>query len=209
MRGTAFPSTAPRMIIRRRDREDRDLGVEIRCSTTVGKEISLCRLRAQFAAVFVGIGAHQARSSASRRRGPGRVDRHGVPQQSELEREIPIATRSWSSAAATPRSTRRASRSASRPTRPPSPGGWRGRDDPLPRTRAEMPAIGREIDEASRRASRSNTSAPLRVLRNDDGSLRALVVQRMKLGEPDASGRGAGPSKGETMELPWTRFSPR
>ena len=42
----------------------------------------------------------------------------------------------------------------------------------------------------------------VRVLRNDDGSMKAIIVQRMELGEPDDSGRRRPvPIEGDTYEL--------
>ncbi len=72
------------------------------------------------------------------------------------------------------------------------------------RTRTEMPAIEREIEEALEEGVKIEyLAAPLEVLRGADGQVRAMVVQRMQLGEPDASGRRAPvPIEGDTYELP-------
>jgi len=72
------------------------------------------------------------------------------------------------------------------------------------RTRTEMPAIEREIEEALEEGVRIEyLAAPKEVLRGADGKVRAMVVQRMQLGEPDASGRRAPvPIEGDTYELP-------
>jgi NADPH-dependent glutamate synthase beta subunit-like oxidoreductase len=59
------------------------------------------------------------------------------------------------------------------------------------RTRAEMPAIGEEVDEAEREGVRFVLlAAPLRLL-SANGRVSAIECQRMRLGEPDASGRRA------------------
>jgi len=56
------------------------------------------------------------------------------------------------------------------------------------RTRAEMPAIAEEIDEALEEGiALDELVAPLRLRKN--GGNAVLTCQRMKLGEPDASGR--------------------
>jgi 2-oxoacid:acceptor oxidoreductase gamma subunit (pyruvate/2-ketoisovalerate family) len=56
------------------------------------------------------------------------------------------------------------------------------------RTRAEMPAITEEVDEALEEGVMLNElEAPLRLRRGDDGL--TLVCRRMRLAEPDASGR--------------------
>jgi 2-oxoacid:acceptor oxidoreductase gamma subunit (pyruvate/2-ketoisovalerate family) len=56
------------------------------------------------------------------------------------------------------------------------------------RTRAEMPAIAEEIEEALAEGVRiEHLAAPLRLERDGEGT--ALVCRRMTLGEPDESGR--------------------
>lgn len=56
------------------------------------------------------------------------------------------------------------------------------------RTRAEMPAIAEEVEEALAEGVRiEQLAAPLRL--EDDGEGTALVCRRMTLGEPDESGR--------------------
>lgn len=59
------------------------------------------------------------------------------------------------------------------------------------RTRAEMPAIADEVDEAEREGVQFVfLAAPLRLL-SANGRVDAIDCQRMRLGEPDASGRRA------------------
>jgi len=58
------------------------------------------------------------------------------------------------------------------------------------RSREEMPAIPQEIDDAlDEGVELLLLAAPTAVLRRASGSLEAVRVQRMALGEPDASGR--------------------
>lgn len=52
----------PREVIRREVAVIQALGVEIRCSTTVGKDVSFAQLRREFAAVIVAVGAKRSRS---------------------------------------------------------------------------------------------------------------------------------------------------
>jgi Pyruvate/2-oxoacid:ferredoxin oxidoreductase delta subunit len=72
------------------------------------------------------------------------------------------------------------------------------------RTRKEMPAIEREIEEALEEGINIvYLAAPAEILRDDEGKVRAMVVQRMELGEPDSSGRRRPVViKGDTYELP-------
>jgi len=71
------------------------------------------------------------------------------------------------------------------------------------RTRAEMPAIPEEIDEAEREGVRFVfLAAPIRLL-SSDGRVTGIECQRMELGAPDASGRRAPvPVKGARFSLP-------
>lgn len=70
------------------------------------------------------------------------------------------------------------------------------------RTEAEMPADKDEIKEAREEGVTFNfLAAPLRI-HEEDGALVGLVCQKMKLGEPDASGRRRPvPMEGETYEM--------
>jgi NADPH-dependent glutamate synthase beta subunit-like oxidoreductase/Pyruvate/2-oxoacid:ferredoxin oxidoreductase delta subunit len=49
----------PRAVLNAEIRRILDLGVELKCNCAVGRDISLEQLREEYAAVFVGIGAHQ------------------------------------------------------------------------------------------------------------------------------------------------------
>ena len=71
------------------------------------------------------------------------------------------------------------------------------------RTRAEMPANEEEIDGALREGVHLDyLAAPVEVLANDDGAMRAMRCVRMQLGEPDASGRRRPvPVQGSEYEL--------
>ncbi|HEX9799209.1 MAG TPA: FAD-dependent oxidoreductase [Thermoanaerobaculia bacterium] len=71
------------------------------------------------------------------------------------------------------------------------------------RSRAEMPASASEIDDALAEDVRLELlAAPLEVLRDGAGAVRALRLQRMRLGEPDGSGRRRPePAPGEELEL--------
>ncbi|MBQ4615677.1 MAG: FAD-dependent oxidoreductase, partial [Mailhella sp.] len=58
------------------------------------------------------------------------------------------------------------------------------------RTRAEMPARGEEIEHALEEGVQLlELSAPLQFLVDEEGKLKGVELQRMELGEPDASGR--------------------
>ena len=196
----------PRTILDAEIKKVADLGVEIRCGTTVGKEITLAELREQFGAVFVAIGAHQGKKlGLPGEEGPGVYTGTEFLNKANSNEKLPIGDKvvviggGDTAVDAARVSLRLSSDTASMSRR-------MGAEVTIlyRRTRTEMPAIDREIDEALEEGVKIEyLAAPLRVLRNENGSLRALVVQRMQLGEPDASGRRRPvPVEGDTYELP-------
>lgn len=72
------------------------------------------------------------------------------------------------------------------------------------RTRAEMPARGEEIEHAAEEGIQfALLSSPLRFNGNAEQALQSVTLQRMELGEPDASGRRSPrPIPGATYDLP-------
>jgi len=72
------------------------------------------------------------------------------------------------------------------------------------RTRAEMPARAEEIDHAEEEGIDFHfLVAPVEILGDEKGWVRAVVLQRMELGEPDSSGRRRPvPIPGSEFELP-------
>ena len=72
------------------------------------------------------------------------------------------------------------------------------------RTKAEMPADKIEIEDCIREGIEiMELAAPVGIVRDDNKKLKALKCIRMKLGEPDASGRRRPvPQEGSEFELP-------
>lgn len=72
------------------------------------------------------------------------------------------------------------------------------------RGEAEMPARAEEIHHARQEGVEFLTlHNPLRYLGDENGKVRAAVLQRMQLGEPDNDGRRSPvPVEGDTVELP-------
>ncbi len=72
------------------------------------------------------------------------------------------------------------------------------------RSREEMPARIEEIAHAEEEGVEFMLlCSPLEILGDEDGWVRAVTMQKMQLGEPDASGRRRPvPIEGETFELP-------
>jgi len=182
------------------------LGVEIRCGVTVGKDVTVESLRQEFQAVFVAIGAHQGKSlGVPGEEGPGVwtgtefLNHVNSGKRVEVGGNVVVIGGGDTAIDAARVSKRVTMDSAALSKR-------MGAEVTIlyRRTRAEMPAIEREIDEALEEGITIEfLAAPVEVLRNGDGTVRAMVVQRMQLGEPDSSGRRRPvPIEGDTFELP-------
>lgn len=70
------------------------------------------------------------------------------------------------------------------------------------RTRAEMPARLEELEHAEEEGACSSLSAPLRFNGDNEMRLTSVTLQKMELGEPDASGRRRPWREGEVFDLP-------
>jgi len=158
------------------------LGVEIRLNTPVGNGgPPLDDLRQEYDAIFLAVGAH-----GSRRLGVPGEEVAGVLHATEFLRRLnlgdppPIGQRV--AVIGGGNSAIDAARSALR----------LGADEVTVvyrRSRREMPAIPREVDEAEREGVRLHfLASPVEIL-SEDGRLRAVRCIRMELGELDESGR--------------------
>jgi len=157
-----------------------DLGVKLELDTKVGREVSLERLGLRHACVFLGIGAHKGRLlGLPGETGPGvwtgtdylsRINRGEVVR---LGRRVAVIG-GGNTAIDVARTARRSGAEVTIFYR---------------RTRAEMPAIAGEVDEAIEEGvAIEYLVAPVDTLRSD-GALESLVLQKMELGAPDESGR--------------------
>lgn len=182
-----------------------DLGVELRCRTRVGQEISLDDLRTNFAAVFVGIGAHQGKTMGlPGEKGPGVytgtdfLNRANSGKNPEVGSRVVVVGGGDTAIDAARVSLRLSADVASVSRR-------LGAEVTIlyRRTRAEMPAIDREIVEALEEGIKLDfLAAPVRIERDGSGRIQKLSVQRMKLGEPDASGRRSPvPIEGDVYDM--------
>jgi len=196
----------PRHIIDAEVKKIQDLGVEIRCGVTVGKDITFEELRRDYQAIFVGIGAHQGKSlGVPGEEGPGLwtgtefLNHVNSGKRVEVGPNVVVIGGGDTAIDAARVSKRVTMDSAAVSKR-------MGAEVTIlyRRTRAEMPAIEREIEEALEEGIRIEyLAAPAEILRNADGTVRAMKVQRMTLGEPDPSGRRRPvPIPGDVYELP-------
>jgi NADPH-dependent glutamate synthase beta subunit-like oxidoreductase/Pyruvate/2-oxoacid:ferredoxin oxidoreductase delta subunit len=170
----------PREILNREIDRILELGVELKCGTVIGRDLSLEQLRADYQAIFVGIGAHRGITL-------------GIPGENALGvftgteflnhvnsgEEISIGKKAvviggGDTAIDAARVSRRLGAAVTLLYR---------------RTRAEMPAIKEEIEGALEEGITIEfLTSPVAILHEQERVV-GLRCLRMALGEPDGSGR--------------------
>ncbi|MGC9336360.1 MAG: FAD-dependent oxidoreductase, partial [Anaerolineae bacterium] len=201
MMAVGIPSyRLPREVIQREvDRIER-LGVEIQLNSPIGPggKYTLDDLFAQgYKAVFIGVGAHQSHNL----RIPGE-DLKGVVAGIELLKAVNLSHQTddprWqtemlsylSGGAGTRVAIVGGGNSAMDVARSLKRLGVEQVQILYRRTREEMPALPEEVEETEHEGIPIEyLVSPVRVLGNEQGYVAALECVRMKLGEPDASGR--------------------
>jgi NADPH-dependent glutamate synthase beta subunit-like oxidoreductase/NAD-dependent dihydropyrimidine dehydrogenase PreA subunit len=201
MMAVGIPSyRLPREVIQREVERIERLGVEIQLNTPIGPggKYTLDDLFAHgFQAVFIGVGAHQSHNL----RIPGE-DLKGVVAGIELLKAVNLSQQTddprWQTEALSYLSGGVATRVA-------IVGGGNTAMDVARllkrlgveqvqilyrRTREEMPALPEEVEETEHEGIPIEyLVSPVRILGNEQDCVAALECVRMKLGEPDASGR--------------------
>ncbi len=162
----------------------RAIGIEILLETPVGRGITLEELRKSYAAVFIAIGAHVERKLGI----PGE-NLTGVMGGVEFLRGVnlsrPVAPGRRVLVVGGGNSALDAARAALR-------SGSEEVTIVYRRTRAEMPADHREIEDAEREGVKLMfLAAPKSFQTGSDGRVIGLECLKMRLGKPDASGRPA------------------
>lgn len=156
------------------------LGTEIKTGVRVGTDIAFYELLRDYAAVFIAVGNHKSRSlGAEGENHPEVVSgveilRRVAAGEDPGLREKALVVGGGNTAMDAARSAHRLGSEVRVIYR---------------RTRAEMPAITEEIDECLAEGIPIEfLSAPVKV-HSEDGKITRAECIRMKLGEPDASGR--------------------
>jgi len=174
-----------------------DTGVEIEYGVKVGKDVSLDDLKADYDAVYVALGAQQGISLGIEGEdapnifsGVDFLNRFHHGEQLHLGKDVvAIVVGGGDTAIDAARICKRLGANVTVLYR---------------RTRAEMPAIEEEIDEAIAEGIKIEfLAAPAGFIKDDRGYIKAMKVIRMELGEPDASGRRRPvPIEGSEYEIP-------
>ena len=157
-----------------------DLGVDLKLNTKVGQDISVDELKRKHKVLFLGVGADKGRlMKVPGEEGPGvwtgtdllyRVNKR---EKLELGQKVAVIG-GGDTAIDAARAARRVGADVTILYR---------------RTRAEMPAIDSEIEDAIKEGIHLELLvAPVAIKREGD-KVRAVVVQKMELGDPDESGR--------------------
>jgi len=171
-------------------------GAVIHCNTEVGKDISLDELMDTHGAVFLAPGAMEGKGMMV----DGEKDTPGVVKGVDylLEKaEDPSPTPGTALVIGGGNTAVDVARTA-----------WRlGAEKVIMlyrRTRAEMPADPIEVEDLLEEGIElMELVAPVGLVRDDAGKLKALTCVRMVLGEPDASGRRRPvPQKGSEFDIP-------
>jgi NADPH-dependent glutamate synthase beta subunit-like oxidoreductase/Pyruvate/2-oxoacid:ferredoxin oxidoreductase delta subunit len=157
-----------------------DLGVELKLNTTVGKDISVDELKKKHKAIFIGIGAHKGKLlKVPGEEGPrvwtGTDYLHRVAAGEKLDIGKSMAVIGGGDTAIdAARAARRAGAEVTILYR---------------RTRTEMPAIDTEVEDAMKEGVKIEFLVAPVGMKRDGDTVKAVVVQKMELGEPDSSGR--------------------
>ena len=177
-----------------------DLGVELKCDTPIGKDVSLDGLRDQYQAVFVSIGAHkglklrvEGEEADNVFSGVEFLNRIHHGEKIDVGDNV-IVVGGGDTAIDAARICRRLGATTTILYR---------------RTIKEMPAIDEEIEEAQTEGVKLEyLAAPIGF--NKEGSrITSMKCIRMELGEPDDSGRRRPvPIEGSEFEIPATTVIP-
>lgn len=184
----------PKSVLRSEMKRLQDIGVEFKLNTPIGKKVTLKDLRKQYDAVFLALGAHVERKMEV----PGE-DLKGVFAGIEFLRRVNLGEKSevgekvavvggGNSAVDVARTVKRL--------------GAKDVKIVYRRSREEMPANPDEVGEAEREGVKIEfLTLPTKVL--GDKKVKEIECIRMKLGEPDESGRKRPiPIKGSEFKMP-------
>jgi NADPH-dependent glutamate synthase beta subunit-like oxidoreductase len=180
-----------------------DLGVELRCNTAVGKDVSFESLQKDYDAVFVAIGAHQGKKirvegedGSDVYTGTDFLRKVAMGTPPKVGKKVAVIGGGDTAIDAARVCLRLGTDSA-------NVSAQMGSDVTLfyRRTRTEMPAIEEEVVGALEENVKIEfLAAPSKILRDAAGKVVKIVIEKMELGEPDASGRRSPKPTGQFVE---------
>ncbi|MFC1520960.1 NAD(P)-binding protein [Elusimicrobiota bacterium] len=177
-----------------------DMGVEIKCNTKIGKDITLETLKKDYKAVFVGLGGHkglklrvEGEDASNVFSGISFLNKVSSGEKVDIGNKV-VVVGGGDTAIDAARVAKRLGAEAIILYR---------------RTRPEMPAIADEIEGALEEGVRIDfLAAPIEIYKKD-GKAVGMKCQKMQLGEPDSSGRRRPvPIEGDTYDLDFTALIP-
>lgn len=157
-----------------------DLGVDLKLETKVGKDIPFAQIQADHDAVFLGNGCHKGKNmriegedSPNVLTGAEYLNRDNHGETIDLGKKVLIIGGGDSAVDAARTALRRGSEVTIL----------------YRRTREEMPAIERDVDEAIHEGIGLELLTAPKAIKVENGKAVALQAYKMELGEPDDSGR--------------------
>mgnify|MGYP001477816724 CR=1 FL=1 len=157
-----------------------DLGVQLKLDTVIGRDIEVGQLQSRHDVLFVGIGAQRAlQLDIAGEEGPGVWSGTGYLNAINCGENVAIGSKvlvigGGNTAIDAARAARRQGAAVTVLYR---------------RTRLEMPAIDREIEDALQEDVQIEYLVNPVEIKRVDGAIESVLVQRMELGKVDDSGR--------------------
>ena len=171
----------PKEVLRKEIGYIRELGVEMKTGIRVGKDVTLPDLKKEYNAIFIAVGAHKGKGlGVSGDDSPGVMDGISYLREINLGKKIKLGKKvavigGGNTAIDCARTARRL--------------GAKDITIIYRRSMAEMPALAEDVEGMEREGIKIELlAAPMRLL-SENGKLSGIECVRMKLGEPDASGR--------------------
>ncbi len=156
------------------------LGIELRCNTAVGKEVAYEDLRRDYAAIFVGIGAHKGmrlgvpgEDATNVLSGVEFLHRVNAGERLDVGHDVVVVGGGDTAVDAARVAVRLGAKTTIL----------------YRRTIQEMPAVKQEVEESEREAVEITFLAAPQAVVTENGRATGLTCLRMELGEPDKSGR--------------------
>ncbi|RJP18718.1 MAG: FAD-dependent oxidoreductase [Candidatus Omnitrophota bacterium] len=174
-----------------------DLGVDLKCNTSIGRDMTMDDLRKEYSVIFVGIGAHKGlalnipgEDAPNVYTGAGFLHRVNTGEKIEVGDKV-IVIGGGDSAIDAARVSKRLGADVTILYR---------------RTVKEMPAIEHEITEAQKENIKMEfLAAPIEFMMDGNGRASGMKCIRMELKEADSSGRPRPvPIEGSEFEVPAT-----